>query len=188
MKGKLVLAVLVLAGTLAFAQDAPPPPPPPGPGGPGMMGGHGFGHGGMGMGGWWKNSEMAAKLNLTDQQKQQLEKTFTDYRLQLIDQRAAVEREETKLQPLMDADQLDKAKITAQLDSLIAARTKLEKTAAMMHLAMREILTADQYKQLQSMHMQHREGRGMGMRMRKQQAPPAGTAPSQAPNPPGGDE
>ncbi len=188
MKGKLVLAVIFLASALAFAQDAPPPPPPGGPGGPGMMGGRGFGHG-MGMGGWWKNSDIATKLNLSDQQKQQLEKTFTDYRLQLIDQRAAVEREETKLQPLMDADQIDKAKVSAQVDSLIAARTKLEKTAAMMHLAMREILTADQYKQLRSLQMQRRQDRGMGPRMHKQRQgpPPAGTT-APAPNPPGGDE
>jgi Spy/CpxP family protein refolding chaperone len=142
----------------------------------------------MGMGGWWKNSELATQLKLTDQQKQQLEKTFTDYRLQLIDQRAAVEREETKLQPLMDADQIDKAKVSAQLDTLIAARTKLEKTSAMMHVAMREILTPDQWKQLQSMHMRHRgmgegrgEGRGMGMRrQRPAPAPPANTPPPPA--------
>ena len=186
MKGKWILLGAMLVGTVAFAQDAPPPPG--GPDGHRMMmrmpGGRGM------MGGWWKNSEVAQQLNLTDQQKQQLEKTFTDYRLQLIDQRAAVEREETKLQPLMDADQLDKAKISSQLDSLIAARTKLEKTSAMMHISMREILTPEQWKQLQSMHMRHRgmgegEGRGEGRGMRfKRQAPGAPGTPN-TPPPPG---
>ena len=109
--------------------------------------------------------------------------------LQLIDQRAAVEREETKLQPLMDADQIDKAKVSAQLDTLIAARSRLEKTSAMMHVAMREILTPEQWKQLQSMHMRHRgmgEGRGQGRGMggpgmrRQRPAPPANTPPPPA--------
>jgi len=189
MKVKMVLLVLMLVGTLAVAQDRPGPGPERHDGMMRMPGGPGFGPGGMGMGGWWKNSELATQLKLTDQQKQQLEKTFTDYRLQLIDQRAAVEREETKLQPLMDADQIDKAKVSAQLDTLIAARSRLEKTSAMMHVAMREILTPEQWKQLQSMHMRHRgmgEGRGQGRGMggpgmrRQRPAPPANTPPPPA--------
>lgn len=202
MRTKLVVMMTLLAGTLALAQESMPAPPPPPHEGPGMMmrtPGTGFGGRGMMGGGWWKNSELATELKLTDQQKQQLEKTFTDYRLQLIDQRAAVEREETKLQPLMDADQLDKAKVSAQLDALIAARTKLEKTSAMMHVSMREILTPEQWKQLQSMHMRHRERgfnsredgrerpRGMRRMQPKQPAPPA-NAPTPPPAAPGGDE
>lgn len=192
---KALLTIAMLAATFAFAQDPAPAPPPPGPGmGGGMMGMHRPGFGPMGRGGWWKNSKIAEELKLTDQQKQQLEKTFTDYRLQLIDQRAAVEREETKLQPLMDADQLDKAKINSQLDALIAARSKLEKTAAMMHVSMREILTPDQWKQLQAMHAQRREmrqdrrqGRGMMKPGMRRQAPqqPAPPSDTQAPPPPG---
>lgn len=193
---KAILLIALLAGTFAFAQDpSPAPAPPPGPRmGRGMMGMPGQGFGPMARGGWWKNSQIAAELKLSDQQKQQLEKTFTDYRLQLIDQRAAVEREETKLQPLMDADQLDKAKISTQLDSLIAARSKLEKTAAMMHISMREILTPEQWKQLQSMHAQRRgmgaargEGRGMRPGMRRQRpqqpAPPSDTQTPPPANP-----
>jgi Spy/CpxP family protein refolding chaperone len=201
MKVKMVLLVMMLAGTLAVAQERTPGPPPPGPDGrDGMMRmpRHGFGPG-MGMGGWWKNSELATELKLTDQQKQQLEKTFTDYRLQLIDQRAAVEREETKLQPLMDADQIDKAKVSTQLDALIAARSKLEKTSAMMHVAMREILTPEQWKQLQSMHMRRRgmsQGRGVGRGMRpgtgmRRQRPTAPAPPANTPPPaanPGGSQ
>ena len=184
MKFKAILLAMILFGTLAMAQDPTPPPPPPGNGpGMGMMGGRGFG---MGMGGWWKNSQIAQQLNLTDQQKQQLEQTFTQYRLQLIDLRASVEREETKLQPLMDADQFDKAKISSQLDSLIAARMKLEKTAAMMHVSMREILSPEQWKQLQSIHAQHRgmdrgKGFGRGMGRPRQGPPPANTTPAPGP-------
>ncbi len=154
MKKTLLLIAVLTLTTMALAQEPGPGPMPgpmprhmgPGPDGMAPMPPvRGFG------GSWWKNSELAQKLNLTDQQKQQLEKTFLDYRLKLVDLRADVEREELKLQPLMDADQLNEAQISSQLDTLLAARMKLEKTNAMMNVSMREVLTADQWKQLRSM-------------------------------------
>ena len=110
---------------------------------------------------FWNDSELAAKINLTDQQKQQLETTFTNYRLKLIDQRAAVEREQVKLEPLIQADKLDENAITRQIDALIAARGQLERTTAMMSVDIRKQLTADQWKQLKTLH--HGMGMGMGI-------------------------
>jgi periplasmic protein CpxP/Spy len=201
MKKTLLLMAVLTLTTLAIAQDpGPMPMPGPMPGGPGhiapMPPVRGFG------GSWWKNSELAEKLKLTDQQKQQLEKTFLDYRLQLVDLRANVEREELKLQPLMDADQLNESQISSQLDTLLAARGKLEKTNAMMNVTMRKVLTADQWKQLRSMREDHfrrpredRERRGeMEQRRGRRPAagdqpapPPAPAAPAEAPNGPGED-
>jgi len=105
---------------------------------------------------WWKNSEMAKELNLTDQQVAKLEQTFTENRLKLIDLRASVEKEETKLQPLIEADRIDENQISSQLDALIAARGRLEKANAMMGLDMRKVLTQEQWKKLQSMQGQMR--------------------------------
>ncbi len=165
MKKTLLLIAVLTLTTLALGQD---PTPGPGPM-PGPMTRH-MDHGPDGMspmspvrgfgGGWWRNSELAQKLNLTDPQKQQLEKTFLDYRLKLVDLRADVEREELKLQPLMDADTVNEAQISSQLDTLLGARMKLEKTNAMMNVSMRKVLTADQWKQLRSM----REDRFRGPR------------------------
>jgi len=150
MKKTLLLIAVLTLTTMALAQG-PGPGPIPRHMGPGLDGMapmppvRGFG------GSWWKNSELADNLKLTDQQKQQLENTFLDYRLKLVDLRANVEREELKLQPLMDADQLNESQISSQLDTLLSARMKLEKTNAMMNVAMRKVLTADQWKQLRSM-------------------------------------
>lgn len=110
---------------------------------------------------FWNNSEIATKINLTDQQKQQLETTFTNYRLKLIDQRAAVEREQVKLEPLIQADKLDEGAITKQIDSLISARGQLERTMAMMGVDIRKVLTTEQWKQLKTLH--HGIGMGMGL-------------------------
>jgi Spy/CpxP family protein refolding chaperone len=189
----LLLAVLTIAIT-GFAQEkhmtivtrggSPEtiPPMPPRPGGT-----------------WWKDSELATKLKLTDQQKQQLERTFLDYRLKLVDLRAEVERQELKLQPLMDADQVNKDQINNALTSLIAARGKLELSSAMMNVSMREILTTDQWKQLQSLRkerfnvMYHREPGGRdekGTRFRIERPGEGSGAPEgpTPPPPPPGDE
>ena len=101
---------------------------------------------------FWNDSEIATKINLTDQQKQQLETAFTNSRLKLIDQRAAVEREEVKLQPLVQADKLDEAAINRQIDALIAARGQLERTTAMMGIEIRKVLSTEQWKQLKQLH------------------------------------
>jgi Spy/CpxP family protein refolding chaperone len=123
--------------------------------GPGM-GHHGMGHGGpgMGMGGkWWKNSELVKKLGLSESQVQQIEKIFQDHRMQLIDLRAALEKQEAVMQPLVDAERPDEAKVTAQIDKVAQARANLEKSNAQMLLAIRRVLTVDQWKQLQAQGM-----------------------------------
>lgn len=154
-KTLLLLAVLTLTATL-WAQG---PGPVPQGRGPGHMGPMSPMHG-MAGGSWWKNSEVAEKLKLTDQQKQQLESTFLDYRLKLVDLRADVERQELKLQPLMDADQVNEAQVSSQLDAVIAARGKLEKANAMMMISMRKVLTTDQWKQLRNLRTERfRTGR-----------------------------
>jgi Spy/CpxP family protein refolding chaperone len=134
---------------------------------------------------FWNNSEIATKIKLTDDQKQKLETTFTNYRLKLIDQRAAVEREEVKLQPLVQADKLDEAAITRQIDSLISARGQLERSSALMGVDIRKVLTTDQWKQLKDMHaMGFGFGHGVGERSREHYRMDRRSGDGQAPPPP----
>jgi len=148
---------------------------------------------------FWNNSEIATKLNLTDQQKQQLESTFTGYRLKLIDLHAAVQREEVKLEPLIQADKLDEGAITKQVDTLVAARGQLEKTMAMMGVDIRKVLSTDQWKQLKEMHggfgMMHMGGMGgpegrdrMRQQFRRRQPGQPGADGQTPPPPPEGDQ
>ena len=141
-----------------------------GPGGPGM--GPGMGPGaGMGrgpMGKWWTNSTLVQKLGLNDTQAQKIEKIFQDHRMQLIDLRAAVAKQEATLEPLVEAEHPNEAQVTAQIDKIAQARATLEKSNAQMLLAIRQVLTVDQWKQLQNQH-------GMGrMPGRRGFGPPAG--------------
>jgi len=158
-RAALVIVVVIVFACLAGAQGGPgmgmgmgrgsqmgemPCPM----GGPGMgRGGHGMG---MGMGKWWNNSELVKTLGLSDSQVQQIEKIFQDHRTRLIDLRAALEKQEAALEPLVEAERPDEAQVTAQIDKVAQARAGLEKSNAQMLLAIRRVLTVDQWKQLRS--------------------------------------
>ena len=148
------LASLLLCPLLAFAQGTPPPAPPPGAVPRTPMPPTGGVTAPPELGKWWKNSEVVAKLQLSDAQIKQIEDTFLDYRLKLIDLHAEVERQEARLQPLIEADQPDESKVGAQIDLVIAARGKLEKTNTMMMLAIRKVLSVEQWKKLQAIQQQ----------------------------------
>jgi len=148
----LFLAFITLVTLAAVAQG--PGPMGMGPMGPGPGMGMGPHHGPFGT--WWKNSEVVKELQLSDAQVKQIEQTFLDYRLKLIDLRADVERQETKLEPLLEADQPNEQQVSSQVDAVVAARGKLEKTNTMMMLAIRRVLSVEQWKKLQA--IEHRRG------------------------------
>lgn len=186
----LLLAFITLITVAAVAQG--PGPMGMGPGGPGPGMGMGPHHGHFGA--WWKNSDVVKELQLTDAQVKQIEQTFLDYRLKLIDLRADVERQETKLQPLLEADQPNEQQVSSQVDAVVAARGKLEKTNTMMMLAIRRVLSVEQWKKLQTIHHRHAEER-MRERMdheehfrgprRGEMKDPPSSAPPEAPGTPG---
>ena len=135
--------------------QAGPPPQPPGPGPQPSRPPRGMGPGmGAGMGAWWKNSEIVKKLGLSEAQVGQIEQTFLEHRLRLVDLRADLEKQELRLQPLIDADRPDEAKVVAQIDLITAARGKLEKENAMMLLAIRRVLGVEQWKTLQTLQQE----------------------------------
>jgi TonB family protein len=181
MRNKVQLAlmsVMLLAGTAA-AQEAPAGQPAPAPPPGGQMR---LRQAGPGMkertpmpapmarkrpdlGAWWKNSDVVREIGLSEQQVNQIEQTFFDHRLKLIDLKATVEREETRLQPLMEADQVNEAQISTQIDKLLAARGALEKANVMMMLSIRKVLTVEQWKKLETIRQEREAGfPGVGWR------------------------
>jgi periplasmic protein CpxP/Spy len=139
---------------------------------------------------WWDNPEIAQKLGLSADQQKKMDDIFQQSRLKLIDQHAAVEKEEAILEPLLSADQPDEARILAQIDKVAQSRAELEKANARMLLGLRGALTTAQWKTLQTLGPGDRFGRrgpdGMrGPRGRQTpDGPPNGNGP--APPPPAG--
>lgn len=153
-----ILLILIFATAFTAAQTTNQPtaptqgPPQPrhhmmdmGPGGP-MMGIPGD---------WWRNSEIAQSLNLTDQQKQQLGQIFSSHRANLITLRGNVEIEQGKLLDLLDQDQPQQDQVLAEVTQLQGARNALEKEFTLMALGFRGALTPDQWKKLRSSAKEH---------------------------------
>lgn len=107
---------------------------------------------------WWNNPEMAQKLGITDQQKKQMDDIFLQHRLKLIDLNANLEKQETLLHPLIEADQPDETRILAQIDTVAQARAELEKANARMLFDIRKALTPDQWQKLKAMREEHHDG------------------------------
>ena len=105
-------------------------------------------------GDWWKNSEIAQKINLTDAQKQQLQQIFSDHRSNLVSLRGNFENEEGKLRNLVNQDPPPDEQVLAQVDQVTAARGKLDREFAAITLAFRKVLSGDQWKVLQNITMQ----------------------------------
>lgn len=106
---------------------------------------------GPGLGAWWKDSGIVSRLNLSQEQVNKISKTYLDHKLKLIDLQADLEKQELRLEPLMDVDQPDESKVGAQIDLITAARGRLEKENAIMMLDIRRWLSVEQWKKLQAL-------------------------------------
>ena len=184
-------AALLLSGLplLAQAQSSEPPPPPDHaagePAGGGAFGPHrppmerAFHMGPRGR--WWNNPELAQKVGLSADQQKKMDDIFQQSRLKLIDQHAAVEKEEAILEPMLSTDQPDEGRILSQIDKVAQSRAELEKANARMLLGLRRVLTTAQWQTLRTMEPERRGGRGFegrdGRREHREPAGPEHSAP-----------
>jgi len=192
----LSLAAILSAGITAAAQG-----PEMGPGGPGM-GGPGFGMHrppmeralGLRGGRWWNDPAMVEKLKLTDDQRKSMDEILLDHRKDIVDKRAAVEKSELDLEPLMQDDQPNESRVLSQIDKVAQARADLEKANARFLLAIRAKLSPEQWKDLKAARAErmdrhwheHRDGRGLrngpgGDNGDKPQGPPPGNGSGPGP-------
>jgi Spy/CpxP family protein refolding chaperone len=110
------------------------------------------------MGEWWKDSTIAKKLQLTDGQITQLDQTFYDHKVKLVDYGAQMEKEDLKLQSLLDADVPNEDQVGTQVDQVLTARGKLEREYTMMNLDLRKELSVEQWRQLKSIRKERDPG------------------------------
>ena len=171
LKPELSLVLFAaLSGSFVIAQQPDGGAPPAGPGqhgprldqnrggwGEGMRPGFRIGPPGM----WWHNPDLIQKLALTPDQQKRMDDILQQSRLQLVDLRANVEKQELLMGPMLAANPPDTNKILAQIDHTAQARAELEKANAKMLLGIRNVLTPDQWTKLQT---EERENRLMRMR------------------------
>lgn len=118
---------------------------------------------------WWHNPDLAQKLSLTPEQVTKMDDIFQKSRMQLIDLKANLDRQNLLLEPMMNANPVDQSKAMAQIDRVAEARADLEKANAKMLLGIRGVLTPEQWTKL---HTRGEAGPGTPP------APPAGVGGS----------
>ena len=197
MRLKLQLSLVLfaaLSGASLVAQQPDGGMPPGGPGqralkmdqarggwGEGMRPGFRIGPPGM----WWHNPDLVQKLALTPDQQKRMDDILQQSRLQLVDLRANVEKQELLMEPMLAANPPDTNKILAQIDHTAQARAELEKANAKMLLGIRNVLTPDQWTKLQT---EERDNRRMRMRRGDMPGGPGEPGGSNRPAGPGGPE
>ena len=89
------------------------------------------------------------RLGLSEDQQKRLDQIYQQNRLRLIDLRAALEKEEATMEPLLASDHPAEASVFAQIDRIANARADLEKANARMLFAFRLVLFPEQWRELQ---------------------------------------
>jgi Spy/CpxP family protein refolding chaperone len=100
---------------------------------------------------WWREPYWIKELTVTTDQQKKMDEAFRQNKLKLIDLNAALEKEELILEPLVqNVTPADEAKILAEIDRVADARAGLEKANARLLLAIRQIMTQEQWDKLQT--------------------------------------
>jgi Spy/CpxP family protein refolding chaperone len=99
----------------------------------------------MGIFPWWEGP-IAAELNLTDAQKQQVETIQREYRGKMIDGRAEIAKAELTLDDTMNAEPFDLRKATDAASKASDARNDLTRNMTQMSLRLRAVLTKEQWQ------------------------------------------
>jgi Spy/CpxP family protein refolding chaperone len=130
---------------------------------------------------WWNNPVANGLNNLTDAQTKQIAATVAEYRGPLKDLYAEVNAAEGNLEEIFNQETIDQRKADQAVNQLANARGDLTRTLSQMSLKLRNVLTVDQWRDLQA----RQAGRGAarpGARRRGPGPGPVGkSAPSSAP-------
>jgi Spy/CpxP family protein refolding chaperone len=161
------LLTLTLILTLATAMVVAAQPPRQGfPGCDSPQFGQQGKHQGMRMGGHHGKAgirgilAMGDKINLTDQQRDKLEKMMTKFQLQHVDEKAALQKARINLQTLK-RDEAGQSAINAAIDKVAALRADMQKAKYAHQQEVQSVLTDEQKDQLKKMRQEFR-GRRMG--------------------------
>ena len=130
--GALLVAILLFVPAVGFGQD--------------MMGGK-----------WWQNKRIAKELEISKEEKRQLDKTYTASKRELITLKSNVERERFELDNLLDQKDANRKDIVEQYNRLEKARANLSTERFNLLMDVRNIVGIERYQQLKEMHRLKRD-------------------------------
>jgi Spy/CpxP family protein refolding chaperone len=99
---------------------------------------------------WWRNPDNRRMFGVDSEQQAKFNEIFQQFRPKLDALNTALEREEAALEQLVGANSFDETKPAVQIDRIAQARAELEKCHGRMLVAMRNVLTAEQWIKMNS--------------------------------------
>ncbi|MBA3974955.1 MAG: hypothetical protein C0504_12160 [Candidatus Solibacter sp.] len=97
---------------------------------------------------WWE-SPLTRDINLTEDQRKQIQEAIRGFRPKLIDLRASLEKAEIETEYALNDETLDMKRANEAIERLAGARADMTRTMSQMSIKFRSILTAEQWKDLQ---------------------------------------
>lgn len=129
---------------------------------------------------WWQNPRVAEQIGLTDEQQERIRDVVYEHARRMIDLKADVDRSGLDLKEAVDRDEFEPDAVRTAYGLFQDARHKLENERFEMLLAVRQVLTNEQWKGLQEIRRRFQEQRGQrrpGQRGQGGQMPPQGQRP-----------
>ena len=113
----------------------------------------------MPRGKWWHNPRVSEQLNLSEEEKRQLDEVFIESRRKLIGLKSNVEREQFELQNLLESETLDEAAVMGQFKRLENARANLGTERFNLLLKVRKTIGFERFQRLKMFHQKMRRER-----------------------------
>jgi Spy/CpxP family protein refolding chaperone len=114
---------------------------------------------GLPQGKWWENERLAQRLQLTAEQQSKIRSLVYEHALRMVDLGAAVKRAELEMAEQVQRPSFDADKIRAAFATFQKARMALERERFEMLLAVREVLSGQQWQKIQEIQKEVRRRR-----------------------------
>lgn len=160
---KVILITLMLVAAMSLTSYAQPGScdGPRGGQGMGQRGGHGMGHGqqrnGMGLD---RLLRLADRLELTEAQQERLEKLRYDFKMEMVDTRADLQKAKIELKTLMHKDDASTSAVNSAIDDVAGKGAAMSKLRFAHRSEAKSLLTAEQQAKLKELRLEHRGGKG----------------------------
>ncbi len=132
---------------------------------------------------WWEDPRVAERIGLGGEQQEQIRDLVYEGARRMIDFKAAADRAGLDLAEVVNSSEFDPEAVRAAYAAFQTARHKLENERFEMLLAVRQVLTNEQWQKLQELKRRIQQNRGQQRRPGQR---PQGERPQGGERPSGG--
>ena len=124
---------------------------------------------------WWENQRVIDHVGITVEQQEQIQDLVYEYARRMIDLKADVEKAGLDLSDVVNTEEFDEPAVRTSHAAFQTARHKLENERFEMLVAVRKVLTNEQWRKMQDLRKRIQQNRGQ--QRRPGQRPQGGERP-----------